>query len=172
MTVIRVLTHADVGDHDELRQLLLERAHRLRNRTVVVPCAGAFRILGCRNAEEQHTADAEGGGCPRIDEELVDGSLVDPRHGAHWLPHTCSRTNEQGQHELRRCEDRFANERTQRRCPTQSAWTILGIAGHSTLAVATEDDSRDGGPRGCRSPLHREAGWRDGCLPTRDRHRR
>ena len=41
--VIGVLAQTDVGDHDELRQLALERAHGLLHRRLVVPCFGPDR---------------------------------------------------------------------------------------------------------------------------------
>ena len=64
--VLGVLAEADVGDHDELGHLALERAHGLLHRRVVVPRFGARRVLRVGNAEQQHAADAERRGLARV----------------------------------------------------------------------------------------------------------
>ena len=52
VAVLGVLAQADVGDDDELRQLALERAHRLLHRPLVVPRLDPSRPCGreCRTA--------------------------------------------------------------------------------------------------------------------------
>ena len=130
VTVIRVLAHADVGDDDELRQLAFERAHRALYWSFVIPRAGAFGVLVIGNAEQQDTADANRRRRARIDEHLVHRRLMHARHGAHRLTHASSRAHEQRQHELRRCESRFAHEVAERGGASQAARTILRISRH------------------------------------------
>ena len=58
MPMIRVLAHADVGDHHESRRLALERTHCLLHWSAIIPGRRPGRVLHVRYAEEQHTADA------------------------------------------------------------------------------------------------------------------
>ena len=53
VSVIGVLAHAHVGDHDELRKLFLERAHRVRHGTFVVPRRRAGWRPCCREGRRE-----------------------------------------------------------------------------------------------------------------------
>ena len=110
--VIRVLAQADVGDHDELGHVALERAHRLLHRRLVVPRFGPSRVLVIGNPEQQHAADPRRRGRDRAStQHLVDRGLDDARHRLDRLADSGAGPDEQRQHELRRPERRLAHER-------------------------------------------------------------
>ena len=128
--MIRVLAHAHVGDHDELRELALERAHGLLHGPFVVPRARAHRILLLGNAEQQHAAHPKLGRGGRVAHHLVDRRLRHPGHRRHGLAHAVAGSNEQRQDELRRSQQRLANERAQGLGAAEPAGAVVGEGGH------------------------------------------
>ena len=54
----RVFTKAHVGHRDQLGEFALDRAHRLRDRTGVVPGTAPLDVLLFGNAEEYHPTEA------------------------------------------------------------------------------------------------------------------
>jgi len=70
--MVGVLAHADVGDGDEIRNLLLQRLHSLLHGAVLVPRRRTNRILRVGNAEQNNSTDFRFRRCFRIAKHLVD----------------------------------------------------------------------------------------------------
>ena len=130
MAVIRILAETDVGDDDELRHVTLERTHRLLHRALVVPRLGPGRILGVRDPEEQHAADAQRRGLARVAQQLVDRRLGHARHRIRWEWRTFvpERTNK-GSTSCDALERRFAHEPAQRSASAAGAGRYVGNDG-------------------------------------------
>ena len=66
VAVARVLAQAEVGDHQQVGVVGLDRARGELDHALVVPRAGALLVLGRRQAEQQHRGDAERGRLARL----------------------------------------------------------------------------------------------------------
>ena len=115
MAVIRVLAEAHVGDDDELRQRVLERADRLLYDTVVGEALESVRILGARDPEQEDGFHAERVELPRLGREPVDRALVDPGHRRHGPTNVIAGDDEERLDEVAGLERRLTNEIAQRR---------------------------------------------------------
>ena len=75
-----VLAQAHVGDHDQVRVRLLERAHGQLHDALVVVCARALLVLLGGEPEQQHGRDAELMGDARLLDGVGDREPLDARH--------------------------------------------------------------------------------------------
>ena len=127
VAVVGVLAHADVGDHDELGHLALERAHRLLHRRPRRPTRSSRSrpcARECRTAARRRRRASR----PRVGiaQQLVDRRLIHARHRIDRRGEPVPDAHEQRQHELRRREPRLAHEVPERGRSAQPARAILG----------------------------------------------
>jgi hypothetical protein len=95
VTVVGVLAHADVGERDHLRQLLLEQPDRALDGAFRIPRRAPDRVLRFGQAEEKRRADAEIPGTLRFVDRRADRVLEDARHRADLRARTAVGDDEQ-----------------------------------------------------------------------------
>ena len=113
VAVVGVLAQAHVGDDEKLGQRVLQRTHGALDDAVVVEVLVADRILGGRDAEEQHRGDPR---CRRpagFLDRLVDGELTDPRHRRDRVTDVLAVHDEHRIDEIGRSERRLAHRRAE-----------------------------------------------------------
>jgi len=86
----RVLAQTHVGDHEEIRNGLLHRPHRLLDDAVLGIGLAAPRVLLGGQAEEEHGGNAHGGGVLALLQQLVHGEPELPRHRCNGLTHAAA----------------------------------------------------------------------------------
>ena len=94
VAVIGVLAQTHVGDDEKIRQGVLQRTDRALDDAVVVEVLVANRILGGRDAEEQHRGDPCRRRPARFLDRLIDGELADPRHRRDRITHVFAMDDE------------------------------------------------------------------------------
>jgi hypothetical protein len=110
VSVAGVFAVADVGDDQQPRRLFAQGADGPLHDAIVIVCAGGHFILGLRQAEENHAADAQRLHFGTFLDQFVDGHLIIAGHGADFAPHALAGADEQRQDELRRLHVRFADQ--------------------------------------------------------------
>ena len=151
VAVVGVLAQADVGDHHQVGQRLLDRAHRARHDAVVAVRLRAGRVLLLRNAEQDHRRDAEIAHRAALLHRLVDRQLRDARHRADRLRHPRARHDEQRQDELVDAQPRLAHHAAQRLVAPQPARSIGREFHQRLLASLTGHGPPKGGSDGAES---------------------
>ncbi len=85
VAVVGVLAQADIGDHGQLRNLGLDGADGLLDDAGVAVGVLAHGVLGFGDAEQDDRRNAELVDFPGFGHDVLDGLLVDPRHGRDLL---------------------------------------------------------------------------------------
>ena len=73
--VVGVLAEAHVRDHQQLGRGVLDRTDRLRHDAVRAVVVAAGRVLGRRDAEQDHGRNAQRGDRLRLTGQLIDAEL-------------------------------------------------------------------------------------------------
>ncbi len=113
MAMAGVLAVAHVGHDEEFRNLPTQRAYGPLDDPVLIVGAGGHLVLGFRQPEKNHAADAQRLNFGALFDEFIHGHLVIPRHGADFAFDALPRAHKQGQNEARRIETRLANQAPQ-----------------------------------------------------------
>ena len=130
VAVAGVFAIADVGDDQQLGGFAAHGADGVLHDAVVGVGAGGHFVLGFRQAEQDHAADAERLHFGALLHQFVNGQLIVAGHGADFAAHAFARADEQGQDELRRMEPGFAHQRTDALRRPQAAETVDGKRHH------------------------------------------
>src|ERR1700686_3972316 len=154
--MIGVLAHADVGDHDQLGDLFLERAHSHLHRALLVPGRRAGRVFRLRHSEENNSADFRLRRSLGVAQHLIDRRLIYAGHRSDGAAKFLTSAHKNREDQLRRRQVCLANEVSKRVSPAQTARTIVRKAGHSYSGCGA------GSLDSCRSSTRR-------LLPPRDR---
>ena len=124
VAVRRVLAEADVGDDEEPRHFLLDRARRGLYRCLGIVGARAHRILLIRQTEQEHAGHPVGLGGGRLAHGLVDRQLEDAGHRTHFAAFAFAGADEERVDEVVRRQAGLADERANRRCAPQAPRTV------------------------------------------------
>ena len=110
VAVARVLAQAEVGDHQQVGVLGLDRARGELDDALVVPRARALLVLARREPEQQHGRDPERGGLAGLLHRVADREVVDPRHRRDRRPAVGAVHDEHRVDEVPRGQLRLAHE--------------------------------------------------------------
>jgi hypothetical protein len=127
VAVRRVLVQADVGHHQEFRDLSLEEADGFLHRSPVVPGLAARLVLLLGNAEQDDGRDAGREELPRLAEGFVGRKARDARKGRDRLLLPLPMPHEERRDETIRRKARLADERTHPGAPAQAAHADRGV---------------------------------------------
>jgi hypothetical protein len=140
VAVIGVLAEADVGHHEHVVHLALDRANRRLHRRFRIVRERADVVLGVREAEQDHALHAVVLCCAHFVHRLVDREVEDARHRRHFTADAVAFADEQRQHEHVGRQPGFAHERPHRRRTAEPAKTArqrerrMGVdSGHDGL---------------------------------------
>ena len=114
-----VLAQAHVGDDEQVRHFLLERAHRGLHRRVAIPGRRAGRVLAVRQPEQQHAGYPVGLRRRGFLHDFVDRELKHARHRRHFAPLSRPGAHEQRVEEHVRAEPRLAHQRAESGRPAE-----------------------------------------------------
>src|SRR6266436_6266212 len=86
MAMIGVLAHADVGNHDQVRNLFLERAHSQLYSALLIPRRRTSRVFRFRHAKENDSTDFRLRGRLGVTQHLIDRCLIYSWHRSDGAP--------------------------------------------------------------------------------------
>jgi hypothetical protein len=121
VAVRRVLAHAHVRDHVEVRGLRLEFADGLLDYAILRERPRAGLVLRLGQAEEDDRRDTEAEQVRRLALELVDRKLEHARHRGDLVACALARLHEQRVDEIARIERGLAHHRAQDLAGAQAA---------------------------------------------------
>ena len=121
VAVVGVLAEADIGRDHEARRGGPDGARRDLHGAVRIPRGRALGVLRRGQAEQDHAADAGGGGALRLGRRQVGRQVRDAREGGDRLPATLAGNDEHGEDQMLRFETGLAHEIAQTLRPPESA---------------------------------------------------
>ena len=96
MPMVRVLAKADVGNHEQLRKLVIDRVNCPLNNAVLRISLAADGIFLFGNAEQDHGGNSQRADLLAFTNRAIDGKLRDAGHRRNRLRPVFSRSDEQG----------------------------------------------------------------------------
>ena len=100
MAVLHVFAQADIGDDEQLGQLLLQQPHGLLDDAVGGVGAGGFGVFAVGNAEQQHGRHAQLVRAGRLAQQFIRRKLEHAGHGGDGPAQLAARADEQRQDQL------------------------------------------------------------------------
>ncbi len=128
----------DVGDHAQLGQRVLERAHRALRQAVGVEGLGRVLTLraGRRDRKQRHRRDTQGMHLARLGDQQVDTQALDARHRGHRLALPLAFDNKHRVDEVIGSEPVFAHQAAREIIPTHAPHAGEGVSGKGLAVVA------------------------------------
>jgi len=166
VAVVHVLAQADVGDHEQVRELVLDRPHgHLDDALGVVGSRGRGIFVG-GDAEEEDGRDAEPDHFTHLGQQVADRELVAPRHGTDGVPDVLAGDDEQRADEVVDGERRLAHHAADRGGAAQTTHAVARVVhgslpfGRNGRAIFHPPSARDKPPRPPWTLRHRPTGKR------------
>ena len=124
MTVIGVLTHANVSDDEHLRSLLADDADGILHHAVLVPCRRTDLILRCRKTEQQNAGNTKLQQLVDLGHKKIKRHLENTRHAGNLVMMARAGLHEQRIDEVLRGKLGLANELANRLVLAHATRTI------------------------------------------------
>ena len=126
VAVVGVLAQAGVGDHQQVRGLVLDGPYGFLHHAAVGVSFRAYRILGLGDAKQDHARDAQAPDDLGLPGRAVHRELRDAGHGGDGLLLVPPRADEQRIDEVPRTQRGLAHEIAQQAGPSKSSWPGYG----------------------------------------------